>query len=427
MYFDISVNLIFAARCKAMNPNRYNEVESFLFRQLPMYQRVGAKAFKKDLSNIKALASLLDNPHRKFKSIHIAGTNGKGSTCFFIASALHQLGFKVGLYTSPHYKDYRERIKINGEKISKSFVKQFVKRLVERQVFDQDNRPSFFEVTVAMAFQYFADEDVDYAVIETGLGGRLDSTNIITPIVSTITNIGLDHTNFLGNTLNAIAGEKAGIVKPRVPVIIGRRQKETESVFVKKANKSKSPITFAEDQDYELDKLIPKSIPDFQLENCRTALATIKAILPNSDGAQIKKAWNTKINEWGYLGRYQIVNKRPRIILDSAHNKMGLSQLFTQLSQEKYQALHIVMGVVSDKDLSSVLPFFPKVAHYYFSQAKIPRALDKDILKKKAANYNLTGQSYTSIRTAFAMAKRKANKRDLILVTGSIFTVAEVV
>ena len=249
MCYDVSVNLIFAARRKAMNLNRYNEVESFLFRQLPMYQRVGAKAFKKDLSNIKALASLLDNPQNSFKSIHIAGTNGKGSTRFFIASALDQLGYKVGLYTSPHYKDYRERIKINGQKSSKSFIKTFVKKLVSKKVFEQKNRPSFFEVTVAMAFQYFADEEVDYAVIETGLGGRLDSTNIVTPIISTITNIGLDHTNFLGNTLEAIATEKAGIIKKGVPVIIGRRQLETESVFVKKARESQSPISFAEDKD----------------------------------------------------------------------------------------------------------------------------------------------------------------------------------
>lgn len=427
MCYDVSVNLIFAARRKAMNLNRYNEVESFLFRQLPMYQRVGAKAFKKDLSNIKALASLLDNPQNSFKSIHIAGTNGKGSTCFFIASALDQLGYKVGLYTSPHYKDYRERIKINGQKISKSFIKTFVKKLVGKKVFEQKNRPSFFEVTVAMAFQYFADEEVDYAVIETGLGGRLDSTNIVTPIISTITNIGLDHTNFLGNTLEAIATEKAGIIKKGVPVIIGRRQLETESVFVKKARESQSPISFAEDKNYSVSKLIPKSIPTFQFENYNTALATIRAILPNTDDTQIQEAWHTRIKQWEYLGRYQIVQNSPRIILDSAHNKMGLTHLFLHLTKEKYTKLHIVIGVVSDKDLSSVLPLFPKNACYYFSQAKIPRALDMNILEDQAKQVGLTGKSYATIRTAYAIAKRKATKNDLILVTGSIFTVAEVV
>ena len=410
-----------------MNLNRYKEVESFLFKQLPMYQRVGPKAFKKDLNNIKALSDLLGNPHTKFKSIHVAGTNGKGSTCFFIASVLHQLGYKVGLYTSPHYKDYRERIKINGQKISKQFVKRFVKQLDNKGVFDSESRPSFFEITVAMAFQYFAEEEVDYAVVETGLGGRLDSTNIVMPNVSTITNIGLDHTNFLGNTLEKIAGEKAGIIKKNIPVIIGRKQTETAAVYSKKAKQTGSALVYAEDVLFDLNKVIPKNIPPFQRENFRTALVTIQTILPETTQSMFRKAWSERLLEWGYLGRYQYIGHSPRILLDSAHNKMGLSQLFEQIQKEDYANLHIVLGVVGDKDLSRVLPLFPSEARYYFTQAKIPRALDKNKLKDLAAEYHLHGRCYNSVRGALAYARRRASDDDLILVTGSIFTVAEIV
>ncbi len=410
-----------------MNLNRYKEVETFLFKQLPMYQRVGPKAFKKDLNNIKSLSALLDNPHTKFKSIHVAGTNGKGSTCFFIAAVLHQLGYKVGLYTSPHYKDYRERIKINGQKVSKRFVKRFVKQLKAKGVFESDSQPSFFEITVAMAFQYFAEEEVDYAVVETGLGGRLDSTNIVMPIVSTITNIGLDHTNFLGNTLEKIAAEKAGIIKHHVPVIIGRKQNETKSVFGKKTKQTGSALVYAEDVQFELDKVIPKDIPSFQRENFLTALVTIRTIIPKTTQVTFRKAWSGKLLEWGYLGRYQYIGDSPRILLDSAHNKMGLAQLFTQIEKEDFAKLHIVLGVVGDKDLSRVLPLFPKEATYYFAQAQIPRAMEKNKLKDLASEYHLHGKCYNSVRSALAYAKKRAEHDDLILITGSIFTVAEVV
>ncbi len=393
-----------------------------------MYQRVGPKAFKKDLKNILKLTEYLEQPHTQFKSIHIAGTNGKGSVSFFIATLLHELGFKVGLYTSPHYKDYRERIKINGQKIPKSYVKSFINRLIVDNIFDSKLKPSFFEISVAMAFQYFKDEAVDFGVIETGLGGRLDSTNIITPELSIITNIGYDHMNFLGNTLELIAGEKAGIIKQKVPVVIGRKQKETTQVFKQKVKKEETTITYSHQKNYtELLMKIGSKFPDYQRENLTTALTAIKKLKLKPTEKQVVTAWTKGLTTWGYIGRYQLLSVNPKVICDSAHNEMGLRQLFAQLEHERYKQLHIVLAMVGDKDLSGVLSLFPKDAKYYLSQAKIPRALDKEKLQKQLQALGLDGNLYNSIPRALVYAKKQAGKSDLVLVTGSIFTVAEVV
>lgn len=407
---------------------KYKEIESFLFRQLPMFQRIGDKAFKKDLKNIKYLDEYLGNPHKNFKSIHIAGTNGKGSTSFFIASALHQAGYKVGLYTSPHYKDYRERIKVDGQMVSKSFVKSFVNRLIADNIFQSEIKPSFFEISVAMAFEYFKISKVDIAIIETGLGGRLDSTNIITPELSVITNIGFDHTNFLGNTIPKIAKEKAGIIKKGKPVIIGRKQSLTHSVFKAIASKRKTRLSYAKKHKLpeQLQRLINK-FPNYQKENFQSAFAAIKLFDDSISVSTILSSWKSGLKKWGYIGRYSFIQKNPRVLADSAHNKDGIKVLMDEVNKEKFSNLHIVLAVVNDKDLNSVLPLFPKSARYYFSQAKIPRALPKEELKKKAEEFQLIGKSYVSVKTALSIAKRQAKKTDLILVAGSIFTVAEVV
>lgn len=411
-----------------MKIGRYKDIEDFLFRQLPMFQRVGPKAFKKDLKNIQQLSAQLGHPHENFKSIHIAGTNGKGSCSFFLASALHQLGYKVGLYTSPHYKDYRERIRLNGKLIPKAYVKRFVNELIENGTFEQKLKPSFFEMTVAMAFQYFSDEQVDFAIIETGLGGRLDSTNIISPELSIITNIGYDHTNFLGTTLEAIAGEKAGIIKEGVPVIIGRKQKETAAVFREKAALCKSKLSYAGGQKALAHfSDVASSFPEYQQENLQTVYTAIRKLGLKFTSQDLNKAWGKGLKTWGFVGRYQTLAKSPKIICDSAHNEMGIRQLFEQLGSEKYQQLHIVLAVVADKDLSLVFPYFPREAQYYFSQAKIPRAMPREEIKDQAVAQGLAGKAYTTIGRALAAAKRRAQRDDLILVTGSIFTVAEVV
>ena len=394
-----------------------------------MFQRIGAKAFKKDLGNIQWLVSQLDHPESELNCIHVAGTNGKGSTCFMLAASLHELGYKVGLYTSPHYRDYRERIRVGTKMISKQYVIRFVEQLRSKGVFDSEKRPSFFEITVAMAFSYFRDQKVDIAVIETGLGGRLDSTNIIHPAVSLITNIGYDHMTFLGNTLEKIAGEKAGIIKKEVPVIIGKTQKETKSVFLEKAKQMNAAIAFADELPRKryLEKLSVQ-FPEYQYENLYSSYYTLRKLLPPKLLKKLESIPLAKsMRKWGFMGRYQIVSHRPKIILDSAHNKEGINALFEQVAKEKYKQLHIVMAVVNDKDLNNVLDLFPKSAKYYFSQARIPRALDKHKLKESAASFDLNGRSYISVRKALAAAKTIADTKDLILICGSIFTVAEVV
>lgn len=403
----------------------YFQTLAWLFAQLPMYQRQGKTAFKKDLTNILALSKHLNHPEKKFKSIHVAGTNGKGSTSHMLASILQEAGYKVGLYTSPHLKDFRERIKINGKCIRKNCVINFVKR---NQIFLEKQGLSFFEMTVGMAFEHFAKQKVDVAIIEVGLGGRLDSTNIIDPEVSVITNIGFDHTQFLGNTLAEIAFEKAGIIKPNVPVIIGETHIETLPVFKKVAKNTKSELFIAEN-------LISFTFPSdlkgiYQKHNIKTVLQTSKVLQDNNwiiTQKQIKIGLLNVVKNTGLLGRWQILGEEPKIICDTAHNKEGLIYTLRQLQAEKYQKLHIVLGVVDDKNLNTILPLFPKNARYYFCQAQVPRALSASILEKKAKSFQLLGNSYNSVLEAFQQAKENASNEDVIYVGGSTFVVAEVV
>lgn len=395
-----------------------------MFNQLPMYQQQGASAYRKDLTNTLLLSDYLGHPEKKIKCIHVAGTNGKGSTSHMLASILQQAGYKTGLYTSPHLKDYRERIKIDGKEIPEEFVTRFI--AAHRPFFENHNL-SFFEMTVGLAFDYFAKENVDIAVIETGMGGRLDSTNIITPILSVITNIGLDHMQFLGNTIASIATEKAGIIKPNVPVIIGEYVAETRPVFVGKAKESGAAIYFASDlvkDDFESD-LKGK----YQSRNKKTVLQAI-AIL-NDKGFSItddatKTGLLNVVKNTGLMGRWHQLQEFPTVICDTAHNRHGLEMVLQQLSEAKFDRLHIVLGVVSDKDLDSILPLFPKDALYYFCKPDMPRGLDVLILQQEASNYQLKGKSYDSVPEAYAAALASAAKSDFIYVGGSTFVVAEI-
>ncbi len=397
-----------------------------MFSKLPMYQRQGNTAFKKDLTNTIALAEHLNNPQQQFKSIHVAGTNGKGSTSHMLASILQESGYKVGLYTSPHLKDFRERIKVNGKQIRKNGVINFVKR---NQDFLERQKLSFFEMTVGLAFEHFAKQQVDIAIIEVGLGGRLDSTNIITPEVSVITNIGYDHTQMLGETLPEIGLEKAGIIKKNTPVVIGERQEEILNVFVAQANKKNIQLTIAEDEITENYKTDLQG--NYQQKNAKTAVQTIK-ILNNKgftvSNKDIIKGLLNIVENTGLLGRWQILQAKPKIICDTAHNREGLTYVLKQLSEENYENLHIVLGIVNDKNLERILPMFPKKAQYYFCKPAIPRGLDAIILQKKAATFAaLTGKVYTSVEEALNTAKISAKASDLIFVGGSTFVVAEVV
>ncbi len=392
-----------------------------------MYQRVGPKAFKKDLKNIQYLDKYLNHPHRDFKSIHIAGTNGKGSVSFLIASALSAMGYKVGLYTSPHYKDYRERIKVNGALVPKAYVKRFVNKLIEDALFESNFKPSFFEISVAMAFAYFKESKVDYAVIETGLGGRLDSTNIIKPELSVITNIGFDHVQFLGNTIKSIAGEKAGIIKKNIPVVIGKKQKESHPVFLKHSERKSSKLIYASRFKKQIDQnLLPSNLPDFQHENRLTAFAALKVLFEKYDDKKLKQAWSKGLKQWGYMGRYMTISKQPKVIVDSAHNEDGIKYLFKRIEKEKFDHLHIVFAVVNDKDLNQIETYLPRNASYYISAAKIPRAKPAGELSEALNAFGIRSQRYSSVRKALAAAKSTSNKKDLILVAGSIFTVVEV-
>ncbi len=404
----------------------YHEILEWLFAQLPMYQKQGASAYRKDLTNTILLSDYLGNPEKVIKTIHIAGTNGKGSTSSMIASVLQEAGYKVGLYTSPHLKDFRERIKINGEEISEKFVCDFV---LEHKSFFEKNNLSFFEMTVGLAFDYFKKQKVDVAVIEVGMGGRLDSTNIITPLISVITNIGLDHTQFLGNTLSEIASEKAGIIKPNIPVVIGEYTKKTKEVFEKKAKETKSKIYFASDLIAKTQK--SDLIGKYQEKNKKTALQTLtilkeKNLFEISD-ENIKNGFQNVVKNTGLLGRWQILQENPKIICDSAHNKHGLDIVLSEIQKEKFKQLHIVFGAVNDKDLDSVLPLFPKNATYYFCKPDVPRGLETDILQQKARKFFLFGQSYPSVKNALENAKKNASPNDLVFVGGSTFVVAEVV
>ena len=403
----------------------YQDTLNWMFSQLPMYQRQGKTAFKKDLSNTLKLAQHLNNPENKFKSVHVAGTNGKGSTSHMLASVLQEAGYKVGLYTSPHLKDFRERIKVDGEEVSKQFVMGFIKR---NKAFFEINRLSFFEMTVGMAFDYFAKQKVDIAVVEVGLGGRLDSTNIVTPEVSVITNIGLDHTQFLGDTLEAIAFEKGGIIKPNIPVVIGETQKETTSVFKSLAKTCDSEIVFADKKISEVYK--SDLIGSYQSKNIKTVVQTVKELQEKGfkiSEQNLKQGLLNVSKNTGLLGRWQVLKETPKVVCDAGHNREGLTYVMQQLSNETFKSLHIVFGVVNDKDLSSIADLLPKKATYYFCKPNIPRGLDADELKQRFSKYNLTGKAYNSVSEAYKMALKNAKKDDFIFVGGSTFVVAEII
>lgn len=403
----------------------YQEITNWMFNQLPMYQLQGASAYKKDLTNAYLLANHLGNPEKELQCIHVAGTNGKGSTSHMLASILQEAGYKVGLYTSPHLRDYRERIKINGIEISEEFVCDFINT---NKVFFEANDMSFFEMTVGLAFEYFAKEKVDIAIIEVGMGGRLDATNIIRPLVSVITNIALDHTQFLGNTLEAIAFEKAGIIKTEIPVVIGEYTNETKPVFEAKAKESNSEIYFASDivsQTYPSDL-----IGDYQEHNKKTVIQTITILNERTtfkiSDAIIQSGLLNVIKNTGLEGRWQQLGESPKIICDTAHNKNGLEIVMKQIQKEKFDTLHIVLGVVNDKDLNEILPLFPTNAIYYFCKPNISRGLDAEILKEKAGKFNLIGETYYSVTESYNKSKNTATKKDFIFVGGSTFVVAEI-
>jgi dihydrofolate synthase/folylpolyglutamate synthase len=402
----------------------YQETTNWMFNQLPMYQLQGASAYKKDLTNVNILAEHLDNPQQKLKCIHVAGTNGKGSTSHMLASVLQEAGYKVGLYTSPHLKDFRERIKINGTEISEDFVCEFIEK---HKSFFEENDMSFFEMSVGLAFDYFAKEQVDIAVIEVGLGGRLDATNIITPLVSVITNIGIDHVQFLGNTLESIATEKAGIIKPQIPVVIGEYTPETQPVFLEKASVNKAEIYFASDlisETFSSDLL-----GDYQAHNKKTVIQTITILNKQTDfkvsSENLKSGLLNVIRNTGLLGRWQQLGENPKVICDTAHNKNGLEIVLNQIQKETFDHLHIVLGVVNDKELDEVLPLFPKNATYYFCKPNIPRGLDAVSLQENALRFSLVGNVYESVNEAFSTAQKNASKNDFIYVGGSTFVVAE--
>ncbi len=427
----------------------YQETLNWLFSQLPMYQRQGKAAYKADLKNTLDLDQYFNHPHRKFKSIHIAGTNGKGSVSHMLASVLQESGYRVGLYTSPHLKDFRERIRINGEMVSEKFVVEFIEA---HHAKFEEMKPSFFEMTVAMAFDYFAKERIDIAVVETGMGGRLDSTNIVSPDLSIITNIGLDHTAFLGNSIPEVAREKAGIIKKGIPVVIGESQKETMSVFEEFASKNNTKLYFA-DQHYESDysmltsdnkqifnikhkdnieyaNLILDLTGYYQKKNLFTVLRAIDLL--NEQGykieeSQIYKGLENVVSNTGLNGRWQILSYNPTIVCDTGHNLEGMTLVLDQIKQTPYDRLHMVFGVVDDKNIEKLLRILPEDAKYYFTKADIPRSLDENILREKAKGAGLNGKSFEKVDQALKNAKKNAGVNDLIFIGGSTFVVAEVI
>ncbi len=435
-----------------MRPVNYRQTLQYLYSQMAMYQRIGSAAYKDNLDNTIAICNLLKNPQHTFKSIHIAGTNGKGSTSHLLASVLQSAGYKVGLYTSPHLKDFRERIRINGKMIPQKTVVDFVHK--HQTVLDQI-QPSFFEVTVGLAFDYFAKQKVDIAVIEVGLGGRLDSTNVISPLVSVITNISLDHQNILGNTLQKIAIEKAGIIKPGIPVVIGETQKEIRQVFIDKANKSCSTIYFA-DKTYKLKNVIQRNkkgklllqmdayrsgklhinkmlceLPGlYQIKNIQTVLMVVELLnnltLPVAN-SQIKNGLENIITQTGLLGRWQVLSKSPLTIADTGHNEAGITEVLRQLKLTPHNKLLIVLGMVNDKSCTSILKLLPKRATYYFCKPNLPRGLEESKLMEQANKVGLKGRCFSSVKKALKAAKGHATANDVVFVGGSNFVVAEVV
>ena len=422
----------------------YPQTLEYLFSRLPMFQRIGAAAYKADLTNTLTLCALLNNPERDFPSVHIAGTNGKGSVSNMTASILQEAGYRTGLFTSPHLKDFRERIRVNGEMISQHYVVDFV---AKHQADFEPVGASFFEYVFALGMSYFSDEQVDVTVVETGMGGRLDSTNVVSPVVCAITNIGFDHTEFLGNTLKAIALEKAGIIKPEIPLVIGETQPDTMNVFTEKAQQLKSPITFADRHycahilpEHQLDiaengnRFLSRiNIPlqgKYQEKNIATVMGII-AILKQK-GYQISTqhivdGLEKVLINTGFCGRWQVLSNHPLTVADAAHNESGLSEVVAQIKTVPYRKLHVVLGMVSDKDISKMLFMLPKEADYYFCKANIPRGLAADILLKEAEKFDLKGIIYPSVETALKAAQQNALPEDMIFVGGSCFTVAEVV
>lgn len=425
----------------------YQETIDFLFHQLPMFSRIGAAAYKKDLTNTIRLCNALNNPQARFKSVHIAGTNGKGSTSHMLAAILQAAGYKTGLYTSPHLKDFRERIKVNGNVCEETFVVEFTKKI---KPLIAEIEPSFFEITVAMAFEYFAQQNVDIAIVEVGLGGRLDSTNIITPELSIITNIGFDHMNLLGNTLDKIAFEKAGIIKQHIPVVVGESLPVTKPVFLQKAELMMAPIVFAQEkrwvadwqhkqehlavdvvtagtgerQRFELDLM-----GIYQMKNLLTVLEAvhqlqIKGFSINHEQISYGLSHSKKIN--GLHGRWEILHYQPKIVLDVGHNEDGMKQIVEQIENTTFSHLHIIIGMVKDKEIDKVLQLLPKYALYYFTQANIPRALNAESLRLKAQSLGLEGKTFLNVNEALANAKQHAKSSDLIVVCGSVFLVGEV-
>ncbi len=403
----------------------YKDTVEWMFEQLPMFQQLGVSAYKKDLTNTLKLASHLNHPEHTFKTVHIGGTNGKGSTSSLIASVLQQAGYKVGLYTSPHLLDFRERIRINGEEISKEFVVDFIEN---NKSFLEANRLSFFEMTVGMAFQYFSHQKVDVAIIEVGLGGRLDSTNIITPLLSVITNIGWDHMNLLGNTLEEIAFEKAGIIKENIPVVIGEFTNETKKVFEKEAELKNAPIYFASTID-DIPELDSDLKGNYQVHNKKTAYQALQLLRNHFSIADdnIIKGFLSVEKNTGLKGRWTVLSEKPLIVADTAHNKNGLEIVMTQVRQQKFDKLFIVFGVVNDKDIDSILPYLPKNAEYFVAKPNVPRGLEAVILKDKLTANGFNATAFNSIPEAFQYAKNKATIHDMIYIGGSTFVVAEVV
>jgi dihydrofolate synthase / folylpolyglutamate synthase len=427
----------------------YRQTIQFLYDQLPVFHRIGPAAYKPDIGNIEALCAKLDQPHKKFRSIHIAGTNGKGSVSHMLASILQSAGYNTGLHTSPHLKDYRERFRVNGKMMLKSGVVDFVNSWKKEF---ETLKPSFFEMSVALAFDHFAKKKVDIAVFETGLGGRLDSTNILSPEISVITNIGWDHMMFLGNTLEKIAAEKAGIIKSGIPVVIGETHPETENVFITKARQLGSPIFFA-DQElrvektqtartagsnyrvYRGDEVIYKDLycplgGDYQALNIVTVLKAVDVlrsqnfkISPDNVSSGVAKV----VQHTGLKGRWQLLGRNPMVIADIGHNKDGIRFVIDQISKQKFSKLHFVLGMVNDKDVGGILAMLPTSANYYFCKPDIPRGLDTTQLASDAEKTGLQGEIYKSVSEAFHAAKAKAGDDDLVFVGGSTFVVAEVI
>lgn len=401
----------------------YQETTQYLFNSTPVFEHVGASAYKEGLYNSWALDEHFGHPHTQYKTIHVAGTNGKGSCSHTIAAILQAEGFCVGLYTSPHLVDFRERIKVNGECIPEQYVIDFVKQ--EKQFFEPLH-PSFFELTTAMAFKYFAEKKVDVAVIEVGLGGRLDCTNIISPILSIITNISFDHTQFLGNTLEQIAIEKAGIIKRETPVVIGEATKETHEVFVRKAQEMNAPIFFAE----ELNDLSHMDVEfelkgNYQQKNKQTILCSVNHLPMTISIDSIKKGMENVVELTGLMGRWQKIQDNPTVICDTGHNVGGWHYLSEQIKSQPCEKLHIVFGMVDDKDIDTVMNMLPVNATYYFTQAQSKRAIPASVVEEKGKKYHLEGNSFPHVKDAFHAAIKNANQNDFIFVGGSSYVVAD--